>query len=179
MPLNKERIIEVNGKFTMEMSRRIVKTIDEMAVSDPTEAIVFKINSNGGSLRAAQSIIEAIKATSCEIITFIPGTVAASCAAILFLQGNERIMLEGSELLFHEPVWITSKPQMYSYTEFLEECKNFKKAYKMCLNEINRVVNLPKKVIAEKIKEGDYILSAKEAKKNGAATRIIKKITEL
>lgn len=179
MKPSKERKITINENFTFEMSGRIVEKIYDLSESAPTEPIFFVINSTGGSIRALKSIISAINATSCEIITITLGTIASSCGSILFLQGNERIMLKGSEILFHEPKLITGEKSSFEYSELLEELNFLRGNYEFFIREIARVTKLSKQDIAMRIKGRGYLLNTKEAKSIGVATKVINSFTQL
>jgi len=146
-----------------------------MTVTSIQEPIYVIINSNGGNIRALRTIKTALKISTCKIITIIIG-VARSSAAILFLQGDERIMLQNTELLFHEPRGTYTNA---TYLEMLSDTKKCKIDYDFFINEIVRITTLSKKSVKKRILNIDYILIPEEAVKIGAATKIITDISQL
>jgi ATP-dependent protease ClpP protease subunit len=175
MAIDKNRTVFINGEFTLELSGVIARQIIELAVTSVEEPIYVIINSNGGIVRALRTIIAALKFSTCKIIMIIIG-VARSSAAILFLQGDERIMLEGSELLFHEP---RGSYIEVTYLDMKSTAKKCKKEDDFFIDEIVRMTSLSKKSVKSRITNKHYILTPEEALKIGAATKIITEISKL
>ena len=178
MKIKKERTIVINESFTIEMGGEICLEIYELSQTSK-EDINIIINSFGGSIKALRTILNGLKASGCKINTILIGTVAFSCGAILFLSGDERIILEGSELLLHEPGIDFSTEETVTYTKLQQELREIKKDKKLFLEIIMKSSNFTRKVINEKIKGKDWYISSSEALKFGMATELIYSFDEI
>lgn len=67
-----------------------------------SDAIVLLIDSPGGSVDAGMVICDVIKSVKSPVIT-VCMSQAYSMGAVIFLQGDERIMLEHSKVMIHDP----------------------------------------------------------------------------
>jgi len=173
--IDKDRTITINGDFTMELSGVIAKSIIELSASSTIEPIYILINSNGGNIRALRTIMAALKNSTCKIITITIG-VARSSGAILFLLGEERLMFQDSELLFHEPRGTCTN---CTYLESLEFSSGCKEDYNFVIDEILKKTNLTKKKLKSKITNKHYVLTPEEAVIIGAATHIITDFSQI
>jgi ATP-dependent protease ClpP protease subunit len=172
---NKERSIFVNEEFTIEGAGGFVLKIFNMEL-ESEEPIFIIINSKGGNIRALKTMMSAINGSKCKVVTVVIGC-ATSCAAILFLQGAERIILEGAEILFHEPS--RDMDGEYRYSELLEKIKTLEKTYNLFVDQMVLGTYFKKEDVIKKIKGKNYTLNAKEAVEIGAATRSAKSLMEV
>ena len=85
-----------------------LKDIVSQAKAQP-EATAFKvkIESNGGNVNVGYDIYDYLKSLRVPITTEAIGMVA-SIATIIFLAGDERVMLPGSSLMIHNP-WLKAQ----------------------------------------------------------------------
>ena len=178
MGIKEGRILVINKEFTLPMSGDICVEIYKLS-KESKEDITIIINSTGGNIRALDSIVSALKGSGCNINTVLIGTIACSCGAQLFLSGDERIMLNGSELLIHEPGITFKDGTRYSCTQLKKKLKELKEDKANFLDCILKVSNCNKKFINSKIKNKDWYINAKEAFKFGLATKIIYSFDEI
>jgi len=175
MTITADRTVVINSDFTLELSGEIANEILAIAISSTKKPIYVIINSNGGSVRALRTIISALKVSTCKIVTITTG-IALSCGAILFLQGDERIMLPDSELAFHEPRTTCSS---FNHKEMIHAFKYSKRNDDFFVDEMAAKLKLSKKAIRSKIAYKTLYLNPEEALKIGAATSIAAKISDI
>lgn len=130
--------IFINEEISNQLYERIAKDIYLNENISKEKSIVLFINSTGGSVRALKNIIDALKSTNKKIVTVNTG-IARSSAAILFLQGTERLMLQHSELIYHEPSIKSIKNVTYSCSDILTLGESAKKDLDFFVDEIARV----------------------------------------
>lgn len=172
---NRKRSIIVDEEFTIEGAGNFVLEFFNMEI-ESEEPIFIIINSTGGNIRALKTMMSAIKESKCKTVTIVTGC-ASSSASILFLQGEERIILEGAEILFHEPS--REMHGEYQYSELLEKIKLLEKTYNLFVDQMVLGTYFKKEDVIKKIKGKNYILNAKEAVEIGAATRSAKSLMEI
>jgi len=173
--IDMNRTITINGDFTVELSEVAVSQILEFSVSSTTEPIYLLINSNVGSIQALRTLMASLKISQCKIITINIG-IAGNYGAILFLLGDERLMLLDSELIFNEPRLTCTD---CTYFEILEHLKASRKEYDFFIDEILKKTNLTKKKLKKRITNKNYTLTPEEAVMLGAATRIITDFSQI
>lgn len=171
-----ERAIFVNEELTIEGAGKFVQMMYHMS-ENSADPIFIVINSKGGNIRALMTMISAIEVANCDITTIDVGC-AASCAAILFLQGKKRLIVKGAEIMFHQPLQKFSN-DLYSYSEIVEIKEALKKDYEFFITEFISKTNFTRKKIISKIKNKNYVLGCDEALKTGVATQIISSVSEL
>ena len=78
--------------------------IDLMALNDmdPDSGITLFINSLGGEVYSGMAVYDYIRVMPAKLTTVCIGT-AASMGALLFLAGDERLMLPHSQVMIHDP----------------------------------------------------------------------------
>ncbi len=169
--------IYVGENITLENGGIFAKQILERAYDitavkgDSNNKIAILINSLGGSIRGLQTImgaIEVAKNTGIKIVTVNMG-VSCSSSAILFLQGDERYVMPGSELEFLS----------YESTKFIrlfDYIHSSEKDYKMFVEEMTKNSNLSSLEIKKRIKKKDFVVTANEAIEFGFANKIITQI---
>lgn len=97
-------IIFLKGYISSAMEREIALIVSYLDYSgyEKVDIIELRINSYGGSVAAAFGIIDSLKESGKILHTVISG-VAASCGALLFLQGTVRKCYQHSILMIHNP----------------------------------------------------------------------------
>ena len=86
----------------MDNSREVVDFIYGASFLNEVDTIKVSINSPGGSVIGGLSIFTALVSSELKVITQIDG-IAASIAAIIFMAGQERVMMEYGLFMIHNP----------------------------------------------------------------------------
>ena len=163
--------IFVNGEITLESGGSFAARILEMIPKHP--GIIVIINSTGGNMRGLKTMCDSLhiaKNSKLKIVTLCIGYVA-SAAGILFLEGDERLMMPDAELMYHE-VRSTSRCSM-TLTQLKEEMSNGAKIDEENIEKIAEVTKLEKSKIKRKISSKDWTLSSSEAVEVNMATGVI------
>jgi ATP-dependent Clp protease protease subunit len=93
-------VLYISGEITEELADEVNRALLILS-SESRDPITVIINSPGGSTNAGLSIIDMMQLTGCRI-RCVCTCLAASMAAVIFSQGDERIMLRHSRLMLHE-----------------------------------------------------------------------------
>lgn len=171
-----ERTLFFNNSITEYNSASIANDILKLA-SKSKETINIIINSNGGSVRGLMTIMSAIDICGCDITTVDMG-IAYSCAALLFLKGKNRLMLKGSELMFHGAIREPNDSFVLLPDELMRT-RELKKSNDMFIDIISSVTSLSKAQVRRKIYGKQYWLTAEEALEINATTKIVKSMDDL
>lgn len=91
---------EIGSDYTTSMLISSVKKLQ--AENGELDSLVLNINSPGGDLTQAESMVKYLEGLGVHITTIAQNWVASS-ATYLFLCGHDRIMEEGAKLMFHYP----------------------------------------------------------------------------
>ena len=75
---------------------------NQLTNNKEADTLIVHINSNGGDVYQGYAFHDVLKATGKKIITQCEGIVA-SIATVIFFAGSERLMLENSQLMIHNP----------------------------------------------------------------------------
>ena len=94
--------ILLNEEVTMDNSKEIVDFIYGASFLNEVHTIKVSINSPGGSVIGGLSIFTALISSEKKVITQIDG-IAASIAAVIFMAGQERVMMEYGLFMIHNP----------------------------------------------------------------------------
>ncbi len=94
--------ILLNQEVEVNNSNEIVDFIYGVGFLDEVDTIKVLINSPGGSVMGGLSIFTALVASEKKVITQIDG-IAASIAAVIFMAGQERYMMEYGLFMIHNP----------------------------------------------------------------------------
>jgi ATP-dependent Clp endopeptidase proteolytic subunit ClpP len=95
------RIVYMHGDIEFgasEIIRKILKYWESKSIEDP---ITIDINSMGGDLYDAMSIVDSIKTCRCPIITIVSGA-SMSGASLISVCGDRRLATENSSFMLHE-----------------------------------------------------------------------------
>ena len=178
MNISQERTIMINENFDAEMAGEICLEIYGLSKISKDDISVI-INSKGGMVSSLESIVSALNASKCKINTILIGTTASSCAAFLFCRGNERIMLNGSQIVFHEPGLIFEGQTFYSYSEIKAKENSVRKLLEKFVDLIFNISLCSKSYIRKQIKFKEWKINANEALSLGIATKVIYSFDEL
>ena len=100
-----ENIIEIVGEIDNYTFRRVLNEVRAIAgkedeKADEKKELIMLINSTGGNVNEAFAIIDLLEMIPNPIITINIGR-ADSCAGIIFIHGNERLMAKHAQFQFH------------------------------------------------------------------------------
>ncbi len=133
------------------------------------EKIYIYINSDGGEIFAALSVIDIILKCPIDVITINEGCVA-SAGVLISLAGKERYIREHSYMLIHE----IRSGCLGKYSECQDDMKNndiLMNQLKTYMNERCQNKKLKKKL--NKVLKHDHIWPAEKCLKYGLVTKII------
>jgi ATP-dependent Clp protease protease subunit len=100
--LIENRTIFLTSAITSDLLSSMMATLFYLdAVSD--EPIHMYISSPGGQVDAGLGIIDVMNEIRSPVYTYAIGTVA-SMASIIFLYGDQRVMLPNAEIMIHQPL---------------------------------------------------------------------------
>lgn len=97
------REIECVGEINEDLVNSLIRQIRYLEREDPEGEIKIFINSPGGMVTEGLALYDVMKAVTCPITTICMG-MAASMAALLFVAGDRREMLEHSRIMIHDPL---------------------------------------------------------------------------
>ncbi len=97
------REIECVGTIDEATTYSLCQQIRQLANDDERECITIFFNSPGGEVQSGLAIYDVMQAVPCPIRTVCLG-MAASMAALLFVAGDERLMLPHSRVMIHDPL---------------------------------------------------------------------------
>ena len=169
--------IWIDGDFTSEDGDYILSLIRYMEEKHKTnnkfDTVTIYINSYGGDLVSGLNLYEALRHTELEVETVITG-YACSIAGILFLAGDEILMLPHSHFHMHEP---RNAGRPAGTMEELEyTLKDLNKYKEVITNIIETRTDLDYDEISYMITNRDQFFSAEEALQKGIATGIVYKL---
>ncbi len=91
------------GDINMESVNSLIQQLQYLNNQNPVKEITMYINSGGGSVQQGLALYDVMQALTNPIKTVCIGT-AASMAAILFLAGTRRLLLDHSCVMIHDPL---------------------------------------------------------------------------
>lgn len=164
------KIINLNGVISMEQAQ---KTTDLIAFANESnlaiEAIEVRINTYGGCVASAFSIINAIKSSSLPVITINVG-VASSAGFMILLASPNRYGAKTSIFLAHKAM-----SGAYGNDLELEAWMEGNKMFDtLLMNYYSEALEQPKSWIKEHIiKDFDHWFNPTKAKKLGVINDIV------
>lgn len=127
------------------------------------------INSLGGDLEVAKTLIEIFNLSKTPIHTYSFGS-CASAASMVYLSGDRRYALPNTTFVFH-------KGSLAGLSGDFQEVQSFMKDYEQ---QVQELVNYYKEkttyspeVIEEKLNQGDWYVKVSEGLENGVVDEII------
>ena len=97
------REIDCVGPVDEVMTYSLCQQLRQLQRENPTGRITIFFNSPGGEVQSGLAIYDTMQAIGCPIRTVCLG-MAASMAALLFVAGDERLMLPHARVLIHDPL---------------------------------------------------------------------------
>ncbi len=172
--------IYLSGYIDQEMAKSINKElihIDNMKgrkdmvpfYGDKDQPITLIINSRGGEVSSALSIIDTMKGISTQINTMVLGS-ACSSAAIIALSGEKRYISKNSFLLFHNVSYYSAGTLEDHQGQYKEAEKQAEKIYNIIEKECGSKV---KNHIKENSYKNDFTIEAKDTVDLGICHKVI------
>ncbi|MDR3224118.1 MAG: ATP-dependent Clp protease proteolytic subunit [Holosporales bacterium] len=102
--LLRERIVFLTGQIYDEMASVICAQLLFLEAEDPKKDITLYINSPGGVVTAALSILDTMRYIKCEVATLCIGQ-ACSAGSLLLCSGEKgkRFVLPNARIMIHQP----------------------------------------------------------------------------
>lgn len=97
------REIECVGAIDDGTTYSLCQQLRFLAREDEYERITIFFNSPGGAVQSGLAIYDVMQAIPCPVRTVCLG-MAASMAALLFVAGEERLMLPHARVMIHDPL---------------------------------------------------------------------------
>lgn len=169
--LLKERIIFLTGQIYDEMASLICAQLLYLEAENPNKDICLYINSPGGVVTSAFSILDTMHYINCDIITTCIGQ-ACSAGSLLLTAGTKgkRFALINSRIMVHQPsggAQGQATDIQIQAQEILKLRQNLNKIYSDCTGQKISVI--------EEVMERDKFMSAVEAKEFGLIDEVIDK----
>lgn len=101
------REVECVGTIDDDMTYSLCQQLRYLAGEDPRERITIYFNSPGGEVQSGLAIYDVMQSIACPVRTVCLGT-AASMAALLFVAGDERLMLPHASVMIHDPLVVAA-----------------------------------------------------------------------
>ena len=158
---------------TAQSSADLIKQLMYLENSQDNEPITLYINSPGGDVSSGLAVYDYIKTMQSPVNTVCIG-MAASMGAILFLSGQNRSMLENSQVMIHDPSFAKNSLSGSKPLEIQKQLDKLIDVRKTLVDIIVENSNMNEEEVYNKTKEDTY-LTASEAMKLGIATEIIKR----
>jgi ATP-dependent Clp protease protease subunit len=96
-----DRKIYLYGFVDEEMAKMVRKYLDYFQKQDKSKPVILDINSEGGYVYDALSIVDSITSSKLKIITLASG-LCASGASLIFVCGDYRVAHENTSFMLHE-----------------------------------------------------------------------------
>jgi len=163
---------DVNDESCLELNRQLKVTEKELLClahnySCTPPPIFIHINSNGGDIFAAMSVIDTIRLCKVKTISIVEGG-AASAATMISVVADKRIITKNAHMLIHQ----LSSDFWGKMHEIEDEMKNLKKLMERIKHIYMEKANIPKSKLNKLLKH-DLWLSSDECKKYGLVDKII------
>jgi ATP-dependent protease ClpP protease subunit len=142
--VNKKSALELNMKLR-EVENKLLKKYNEH--NNHQEYIYLHINSFGGSVFSAFSVIDTIKNMKVPVVSIIEGA-AASAATLISVMCDYRIIYKTSYMLIHQ----LSSGSWGKMNELEEEMENLKELMNSIKTIYKEKTNIPRGEISEILK---------------------------
>lgn len=169
--------IWVEGEFTAEKADEILSMIKILESRYEKDAknnmITLFINSHGGDMLGGLNVYEALRNTELKVRTVVTG-YACSIAGIIFLAGEERLMMPYTQFHMHEPRnFGCGEGTIEGMSRTLSDLIYYKDLLK---DIVASRTKLDKKTIEKLITNKDAFFHPDDAIDHGIATGIISKL---
>lgn len=170
------RIIWLDGEITSDSLDIFSKILywnredKEISIKDRKPIKIF-INSVGGDLDAADTLVSTIKLSKTPIYGFALGMVA-SAASLIYLACHKRYALPNAYFIFHKG---SCQNISGDFTNVQNAMEDYRKQIEKLENFYIESTQFPEEVIREKIKS-DWYIHVPEALKYGVVNDLIENI---
>lgn len=166
-----QRKIWCIGEITSESSVNLLMQLHHLEHEDPAASITMFISTPGGSVLDGLAIIDTMHAMKAPITTICCG-MAASMGALLFVSGQERLMLPNAQLMIHDPLTTGISGSALEIERKSKELMRVRGITAKILSEATG--HTPEEILA--LTATDRYFDAEEALKFGLADRIVHEI---
>jgi len=146
---------------------------DKGLPKEDRKPIKLLINSPGGSLDVADSLISVIEASSTPIYGYAMGMVA-SAASTIYLACHKRFSLKNGYLILHKG----SANMSGNYNEMMQAVEDYQKQVERMVKFYIERTTIPEEVIREKIKT-DWYIYTDDAVNSGIVDVVIQSLDEV
>ena len=163
---------DVNKKTCHRLIQYIDEVNEELSTNDRKYGnksdykIFLFINSDGGCVHSALSVIDRILQSEYDIVSIVEG-VAASAGTLMSMVCHHRLIQPNAQMLIHE----LSSACWGKFHEMKEEVDNLEKLHKTLIALYRKYTTLSKREL-DKILLHDYMWTAKECKQKGFVDNI-------
>lgn len=168
------REIFLTNEINAETSNELIKQLMVLEKLDSKREITLYINSPGGEVNSGLAVYDFIQLMRSPIKTVCIGT-AASMAAILFLSGKNREMLEHTRLMVHDPAYSGIDMTGKKPHELQQYVDKLRMTQKIIADIIAQKTGKTLEEVFEKTRDDSYF-NAEEAIEYGLATGIVQSI---
>ncbi|MCH5174178.1 MAG: ATP-dependent Clp protease proteolytic subunit [Bacteroidales bacterium] len=166
-----QRKIWCIGEITRESAVSLILQLHHLEHEDSAAPITMYINSPGGSVPDGLAVLDTMHAMKAPITTVCVAE-AASMGALLFVSGQERLMLPNACLMLHDPLTLGISG---SALDVERKTKKLMKTREIIANILaDATGNTPEEILAKT--SVDCYFDAKEALEFGLADRIVHEI---
>tara|TARA_B100000768_G_scaffold179917_1_gene198664 strand:+ start:1806 stop:2492 length:687 start_codon:yes stop_codon:yes gene_type:complete len=163
--VTKKSALELNTEIR-KITRTLMRYSSDFNCNPPP--IYLHINSFGGSVFAALSVIDTIQYNPIPIYTIIEGA-AASAATMISVYGKKRYITKSGHMLIHQ----LSSGFWGKMAEFEDEIKNLENLMKVIKKIYKKKTHVPEKKL-DKILKHDLWWNSKKCLKYGLVDQVIK-----
>jgi ATP-dependent Clp endopeptidase proteolytic subunit ClpP len=168
--VTKKSALELNTEIR-KITRTLMRFSSDFNSNPPP--IYLHINSFGGSIFAALSVIDTIQYNPIPIYTIIEGA-AASAATMISVYGKKRYITKSSHMLIHQ----LSSGFWGKMAEVKDEVKNLKNLMKVIKKIYKKKTDVPEEKL-DKILKHDLWWNSKKCLKYGLVDKVIKSSSNL
>ena len=158
---------EINGESAVSL----ILQLHHLEHEDHAAPITMYINSPGGSVSDGLAIIDTMHALKAPVTTVCVGT-AASMGALLFVSGQERLMLPNASLMIHDPLTLGISGSALDVERKTKKLMKTRKTVAKILSEATG--HTPEEILD--ITSTDRYFDAEDALEFGLADRIVREI---
>ncbi|MBR1562894.1 MAG: ATP-dependent Clp protease proteolytic subunit [Ruminococcus sp.] len=172
------RLIYIKGSVDSDLSEEIIQKLLILDLESHEKITIF-IDSPGGVVDSGYAIFDVIRNVIQSPVTTVCTGIAASMAFIIYLAGDERLMLRHSRLMLHDPSMgggnLAGVKPLELKTDILEKLFAVRQQIGETISERSGMPIDDVFVLTEK----DTYLNAEESLEKGFATKIINSFEDI
>lgn len=170
--LYQNREVFIDSEINPDTAVAVIKQLVWLDRESNDEISIY-ISSPGGCVTSGLAICDTIEALKSPVRTICIG-LAASMAAVIFLHGDRRVMLNRSKVMLHDPAFGGGTLKGKKPHEIETELNELKEIQKALVDIISQKTGRPKDVIYDITKEDTYF-DLQKALDFGIATGVLEK----